>query len=212
MVMRAGPHPRKRALTTVRHRPFGPWWLWAAVVFLFGMGAYSTYLAKTTSDRLKEAHATIAALAADKVRLASSDTATTLKLEESLTAREQAEAALKQSRVDADAAAALVGELQKRLKAAQAEIKATQTEINAARASAAASKKEAERAGADADRANAAFTQVRNLQERVAALKAEADAASEAKATIEREVGALKGELADVRQKLDAGSTASTGR
>ena len=212
MVMRGGPHPRQRALTTVRHRPFGPWWLWAAVVFLFGIGAYSTYLGKTSSDRLKEAHATIAALSDEKTRLASSDTATTLKLEEAITAREQAEAALKQSRVAVDAAAALGRELQKRLTAAQAEVKATQTEINAARASAAASKKEAERAGADAARANAAIAQVRNLEERVAALKEEADAAREAKATLEREVAALKSELADVRQKVDAGSTASTGR
>lgn len=203
MVMRAGPHPRKRALTTVRHRPFGPWWLWAAAVFLFGIAAYSTYLGKTSSDRLKEAHATIAALSDEKARLASSDTATTQKLEESLTAREQAEAALKQSRANADAAAALGRELEKRLKAAQAETKAMQTEINAARASATASKKEAE----------SAIAQVRNLEERVAALKAEADAARSANATLEREVAALKSELAGMRQKLDAAaSTASTGR
>ena len=168
------------------------------------------YVAKASGDRLKQAHATIAELSDEKTRLASSDTATTLKLEQAITAREEAEAALKQSRVDADAAAALGRELQKRLTAAQAEAKATQTEINAARASAAASKKEAERAGADADRANA---QVRNLEERVAALKTEADAAREAKAALERELAALKSELADMRQKLDAAaSTASTGR
>ena len=73
MVMRAGPHPRKRALTTVRHRPLGPWWLWAAVVFLIGIGAYSTYLGKISSDRLKQAHVTIAALIDEKTRLEFSD-------------------------------------------------------------------------------------------------------------------------------------------
>ena len=176
------------------------------MVFLFGIGAYSTFIAKASSDRLKQAHAIIAELSDEKTRLASSDTATALKLEEAVTAREQAESALKQSRVDADAAAVLGRELQKRLKAAQANAEAV-------RASAAASKKEAERAGADAARANAAFTQVRNLQERVADLKSEADAAREAKASLERELAALKSELADMRQKLDAAApTASTGR
>lgn len=224
MVMRAGPDPRKGALTTVRYRRLGPWWLWAVVAILFGVGAYAAFLAKTSHQHLRGAEAALLDLAEDKDRLGANVADLHQKLEEANRARDETETALKQSRAETDAASALAGELQKRSTALQ-------SEVAAARAGADASKKEVARLGAEAERANVAFTQARNLQERVAALKAEADAAraetdeskkaverltteaaaaGEAESALEREIASLKSQIGEMQQKLDA-TTASTG-
>jgi predicted nucleic acid-binding Zn-ribbon protein len=213
MVMR--PDPRVGALTRVKRRNFGPWWLWAIVVVLAGGATYSTLDARKSGLRSAQTDVVRAALEDDNARLrASAD-----ELKRNF---EDAAGRLRKEHADAEAVTALLAKMQKRVNELQAE-------LTAAREEAAKSKAAADELRAKADSAEAAFIQVQKLQERVSALKSDVQTAREeadktrktiekltvdtssvvdAKTMLEREIADLKKELAEARQKLQA-ATAS---
>jgi hypothetical protein len=161
MVMR--PDPRMGALTRVKRRDFGPWWLWVIVVVLAGAGAYYAYKSRFLDQRLGETDVVTAALTTDNTGLRASITA----LERDLV---NANARSEKEHAAAEAVSVLLAKLQKRLSELQAELTATQE-------NAAASKKDAEQLRAKAASAEAATAQVQKLQERISALKGDAEAA-----------------------------------
>ena len=63
MVMR--PDPRTGALTTVRRRHWGPWWLWTIVVVLAASAAYAGYWVRSANEQLAHAEAARQILAAN---------------------------------------------------------------------------------------------------------------------------------------------------
>ncbi len=214
MVIR--PDPRLGAMTTVRRRQWGPWWLWSIVVILAVSAAYAGYIARHSNERLAGIEAERESLAADKELLASG----ALELKQQLA---EANQRADKSHTDADALSELIAKQQTRATTLQ-------SELAAARDAAEASKTEAARSNAEAERAKAAFAQVRNLQERIASLKSEADAAraeaeesrkavsrltaeaadaAQAKTALEREVARINSELGELRRKLDAAPMAS---
>ena len=214
MVMR--PDPRMGALTRVRRRDFGPWWLWIIVVVLAGTGAYYAYKARFLDQRLAETDVVTSALNTDNTGLRAS----VADLERDVAA---ANARANKEHADAESVSGLLAKLQKRMSELQADL--AQTQENAA-----SSKKEAEQLRAKAASAEAATAQVQNLQERISALKgdvdtaraqtetshktverltAEAAAAATAKSLLEHELAGLQKDLADTRQKLEAASTAA---
>lgn len=223
MVMR--PDPRVEALTTVRRRRMGPWWLWTIVVILAAIAAYAGYMVRTLQQDLAVAEAARLALIADKDRLKTNLLVLREQLDQANQSGAKLRAALNQSRADAEAASASMSELQKRLMTLQ-------SDVTAARVAADESKREAERLGAKAASAEIAFKQVRKLQEGIAGLKVEiaaaraetdeskkaaeqlitdATAAAEAKSALEREIISLKSQLSVLQQKLDA-ATAEANR
>jgi predicted nucleic acid-binding Zn-ribbon protein len=209
------PDPRVGALTRVKRRNFGPWWLWVIVVALTGATGFSTYKVRQADARLTETDVVRAALTDDNGRLRAS----TENLQHNL---EEANARLHKEHADAEAVSALLAKMQKRVNELQAE-------LTTARDDAAKSKSTADEVRAKANTADAAFAQVQKLQERVSALKNEAETAhddvdkarkaiekltadtttlTDAKSSLERELADLKKELADAHQKLQA-ATAS---
>ena len=188
MVIR--PDPRLGALTVVRRRQWGPWWLWSIVVILAVSAAYAGYVARQSQERLAGIETERESLASDKDVLAAG--ATTLKRQ-----LEDANQRADKSRADADALSALIAKQ-------QARVTTLQSELESARDSAETSKKEAERLRAQAESATAAFEQVRNLQERITALKSEADAAHAEAEESRKAVARLTAEAADAARTKSA--------
>ncbi len=214
MVMR--PDPRMGALTMVRRRNLGPWWLWSVVVILALVAGYASYIARFSNQRLTDADTAYATLAAQGAKLKDA----VAELTDQLDKTTQREA---KSRADAEAVSVLVGKLQKRMTELQAELAAAREEAAASKREVAASEKEAQGLRDKAASADTAFEQVRNLQSRIGALKTEADAAhadsdaahkkadelEAAKAVLEREVAGLKSDLSATQKKLEAATTAA---
>jgi len=228
MVMR--PDPRTGALTRVRYRPMGPWWLWALVVILAGIAAYAGYIARFSNERLATTEAVRSALAVENDQFKADLVALKRALDK---ARERGA----KSRADAEAVSALVAKQQRRLTALQSELDtaradASEMKIEAERlrAEAAEMKRQTEPLRAEAASAKTAFAQVRKLQDHIAILKAEVEAAqaetakskaalerlsaqaaqaADAKFALEREVADLKTQLGELQQKLDAAATAA---
>jgi chromosome segregation ATPase len=215
MVMR--PDPRTGALTTVRRRRWGPWWLWTIVVILAASAAYAGYWVHSTNLKLVRTEAARQILAWNRDNLQD----TRVKLQEELAQAKEGET---RSRAEARAASALVEKLQEN-------VASLKSELAAARDAADASKKEVERLGAHIAEAEAAITQVGKLQDRITTLKAdlaaasndavesrkraerlaaEAAAAAAAKAVLEREIAGLKESLGEMQQKREPDTTGTT--
>jgi chromosome segregation ATPase len=222
MVMR--PDPRVGALTRVKRRDFGPWWLWVVVVVLAGSAAYYGYKARFLEQRLSETDVVTSALTTDNTGLRTS----VADLERDVTAA-NARAAKEHS--DAEAVSGLLAKLQKRMSDLV-------TELATAQQSLTASRQESERLRVKAEGADTATAQLQKLQESITALKgdlekaksdlgtargetdasrkaierltAEAAAAATAKSLLEREIADLQKSLAETRQKLEAATASSS--
>jgi chromosome segregation ATPase len=215
MVMR--PDPRTGALTTVRRRHWGPWWLWTIVVILAASAAYAGYWVRSANEQLARAEAARQSLAENSESLQADHVALQRQLD-------QAKEDEAKSRAEARASSAVVEKLQESVTALKAD-------LAAARTAADASKQEAERLAGQITDAEAAFAQVGKLRDRVTALKADLDAAREkadaskqeaerlaseaaaaaaAKAELEREIASLKESLGEMQQKRDAVTTGTT--
>ena len=215
MVMR--PDPRVGALTHVKRRNFGPWWLWVIVVGLAGAAGYYGYKARFLEQRIGETDVVTSALTTDNTGLRAS----VADLERDVTA---ANARASKEHADAEAVSMLLAKLQKRMSELQAELAQVQQ-------SAAASKQEADQLRAKVVSADAATAQLQKLQESISTLKgdaekaraetdtsrktverltAEAAAAATAKSLLEREIADLQKSLAEARQKLEAATASSS--
>jgi chromosome segregation ATPase len=215
MVMR--PDPRVGALTRVKRRDFGPWWLWVIVVALAGAAAYYGYKARFLEQRLGETDVVTSALTTDNTGLRAS----VADLERDVTA---ANARAAKEHADAEAVSGLLAKLQKRMSDLA-------TELATAQQSVTASKQEADRLRAKAESADAATAQLQKLQESISTLKgdvekaraetdtsrktverltAEAAAAATAKSLLERELADLQKSLGETRQKLEAATASSS--
>jgi chromosome segregation ATPase len=215
MVMR--PDPRTEALTTVRRRRWGPWWLWTIVVILGASTAYAGYWVRSTNLKLVRTEASRQILAWNRDNLQASRE----KLQKEIAQAKEGEV---RSRAEARAASALVDKLQDN-------VASLKSDLAAARQVADASKKEAEGLGAHIAEAEAAITQVGKLQDRITTLKAdlaaarkdadasrktaerlaaEAAAAAAAKAALEREIAGLKESLGEMQQKREPVTTGNT--
>jgi chromosome segregation ATPase len=215
MVIR--PDPRVGALTHVRRRQWGPWWLWTIVAVLAGGATYAGYRVRDAQLELARVQAAQMILIANRENLQASRQ----ELREKLQRAGDAEAKL---RGDGDRLAALVGKLEKRvtgleaeLKEARAALEESKSAAEALAAAAAESRKTADKLAAEAAGAKTAYAQVARLQERLAALKSEHDAAkaeasqaTQEKSALEREIAQLKDELGKMQPKAAPEMTGST--
>ncbi len=208
MVMR--PDPRAGALTRVRGRRWGPWWLWTTVAILAASTAYAGLWARSATQQLAQTELARALLAANRTELQSDRLSLEGQLKHAHEVETKLRADLDRSRADGNAVAALVGKLQKQVTGLRAE-------LTSARAAVAESEKTVERLTAKAASADTAAEQVAKLQEHLAALKSERDAArtdvakaAEEKSTLERQLADLKDELTQARAKLAPAMTGTT--
>ena len=199
------PDPRVGALTAVHRRP--PWGLWTLVVLLAGGAGYAGYVAHQAREEIKALTIARDALAANRDSLQTSRMELTRRLDAAEEAEVKLRADLERSRADGNALADIVAKLQK-------QVAGLETDLKGAQASA---EKAVEEASAKV-----------NLEERLAALKAERDAAraeagkgrqaverltgelaraAEAKAALEREIAELKDELGELRAQQAPGAT-----
>lgn len=200
MVMR--PDPRMGALTTVRRRNFGPWWLWTIVVLLALGAGYSGYLAHFSNQRLSDTSAALTLLGADNEGLKAS-------LAEAKEQLKAATARADKAEQDSAAISALLAKQQKRADELRTQLSGVRREVAASKAEAEKLTAQAKDLEAKTKSAEDAFAQVRNLQERLAELKEagasdkatitklkeDAAAAATARASLEREIDELKAEL-----------------
>jgi chromosome segregation ATPase len=198
------PDPRVGALTAVRRRNWGPWWLWTIVVILAAGGAYAGHRVRSASQMLAQAEEARALLAANRQELQSGRVEIERQLESARAAETALKADLDRVRAEGNAVSAIVGKLQKQVASLEADLKG---------ARAAAEKAVEEAASAKA-----------RLEERLTTLKAEADEgrqaverltgemarAAEVKAALEREIAGLKDELGKVRAQPAPEGTGAT--
>ena len=191
MVMR--PDPRVGALTTVRRRNFGPWWLWMLVVILAAGGGYAGYSLRDAHEEMVRMEDARALLIANRENLQASRQELEQELKRAQKAEEGLQADLVRSRTDGDALAAIVGKLQKRVAALEADLKSVAASKAELEARVAAREHERDMARAEAEDAGKAL--------------AKADGA---KTALQQEIASLNDELAKLRAQRAPEATATT--
>jgi chromosome segregation ATPase len=187
-------------LTTVHRRHWGPWWLWTIVVLLAGSGAYAGLWARDATEKLAQAEAARALLAANRQELQSDRQGLERQLESARAAEAKLKADLDRVRAEGDAVSVIVGKQEKRIAGLEADLKAATEMLSAQKADAMA-------VSADAVRLQEEVTALTSERD---AAKAEAARAAEAKAALEREIAGLKDEVGKLQAKLAPDMTGAT--
>jgi chromosome segregation ATPase len=196
MVMR--PDPRTEALTTVRRRHWGPWWLWTIVVILAVSTAYAGYWVRLANEQFARTEGARLVLAANRESLQADRAALQRQLD-------QANEEETKARAQARAASAVVEKLQESVTTLKAD-------LAAARTAADASKKDVEQLAAQIGAAEAAIAQVGKLQERITSFKADLDAARKEADASRKTAERLASEAAAAKASWSARSPASRNR
>ncbi len=191
VVMR--PDPRMGALTTVRRRSFGPWWLWTLVVILAAGGGYAGYKLRGAHEEMVRMEDARALLIANRENLQASRQELEQELKRAQKAEEGLRADLDRSRTDGDALAAIVGKLQKRVAALEADLKGAASGKSELQGRVATLERERDLARGEADEARKALAK-----------------GDKAKAALEQELASLKDELAKLRAQQAPEATAAT--